>query len=152
MPPFCLTASARWRKGRADAGELKGALQLTGLCAQRDFINRARDTSLHLIEGMVDAVVFLQDPKNKGKVVQTLKRHLRFEKTEDAETSYDVLRRVATLEVDLRREAWKTTQRILSQVNPKVAQADLDQLLDRSLVASLEDNGFLPAMRKKIGN
>ena len=136
----------------ADAGELKGALQLTGLCAQRDFIHRARDTSLRLIEGMVDAVVYIHDPKNKAKVVQTLKKHLRFEKTEDAEMSYNVLRRVATLEVDLRREAWKTTQRLLSQVNPKVAQADLDQLLDRSLVTSLEDNGYLPAMRKKIGN
>jgi len=136
----------------ADAGELKGALQLTGLCAQRDFIQRARDTSLHLIEGMVDAVVYIHDPKNKANVMQTLKKHLRFEKTEDTEKSYDVLRRVTTLEVDLRPEAWKTTQRILSQVNPKVAQANLDQLLDRSLVASLENNGFLPAMRKTIGN
>ena len=84
--------------------------------------------------------------------MQTLKRHLRFEKTEDTEMSYDVLRRVTTLEVDLRLSAWKTTQRILSQVNPKVAQANLSQLLDTSLVTSLEENGFLPAMRQKIGN
>lgn len=136
----------------ADAGELKGALQLTGLCAQRDFIVRSRDTNLRLIEGMVDAVVYLHDPKNKAQVMQTLKKHLRFEKTEDTEMSYDVLRRVTTLDVDLRREAWQTTQRILSQVNPKVSQADLNLLLDRSLVGSLEENGFLPEMRKKLGN
>jgi ABC-type nitrate/sulfonate/bicarbonate transport system substrate-binding protein len=136
----------------ADAGELKGALQLTGLCAQRDFILRSRDTTLRLIEGMVDAIVYLHDKKNKANVMQVLKKHLRFEKTEDTELSYDVLRRVTTLEVDLRRDAWKTTQRILSQVNPKVAHADLDHLLDRSLVATLEQNGFLPAMRRKVGN
>ena len=152
--PYSFSAMAK-RAGYhslADAGELQGALQLTGLCAQRDFILHAHDTSLRLIEGMIDAVVYIHDPKNKANVMQTLKRHLRFEKTEDTEMSYDVLRRVTTLEVDLRLSAWKTTQRILSQVNPKVAQANLSQLLDTSLVTSLEENGFLPAMRQKIGN
>ncbi len=136
----------------ADAGELKGALQLTGLCAQRDFIAKNRDAALRLIEGMVEAVVYIHDQKNKSTVMQSLKKHLLFEKLEDTETSYDVLRRVSTLDVKLKPEAWKTTQRILAQVNPKVAQADLNQLLDRNLVASLEKNGFLPEMRKRIGN
>ena len=135
----------------ADAGELKGALQITGLCAQRDFILRSRDVALRLIQGMVEAVVFIHDLKNKADVMQVLKKNLRFDKLEDTEMSYDVLRKVATLEVDPDLEAWKTTQRIISQVNPKVGQADLNQLLDRSLIHGLEESGFLPEMRKRMG-
>jgi ABC-type nitrate/sulfonate/bicarbonate transport system substrate-binding protein len=136
----------------ADAGELKGALQVTGLCAQRDFILRSRDVALRLVQGMVEAVAYLHDTKNKANVMQTLKKNLLFEKLEDTEVSYNVLRRTATLEVDLKPEAWKTIQRILSQLNPKVGQADLNQLLDRSFVANLEESGFLPEMRKRVGN
>ncbi len=136
----------------ADAGELKGALQLTGLCGQRDFILQSRDLALRLIQGMVEAVVFLHDPKNKAEVMQVLKKNLRFEKSEDTEMSYNVLRKVATLEVDPGLEAWRTTQRIISGVNPKASQADLNQLLDRSLVRSLEESGFLPEMRKRLGH
>ena len=136
----------------ADAGELKGALQVTGLCAQRDFILRSRDVALRLIQGMVEAVVFIHDPKNKAEVMRVLKKNLRFEKLEETEMSYNVLRKVATLEVDLDLEAWRTTQRIISLVNPKVDQADLNQLLDRSLVRSLEESGFLPEMRRRMGS
>ena len=89
----------------ADAGELKGALQLTGLCGQRDFVLQSRDLALRLIQGMVEAVVFLHDPKNKAEVMQVLKKNLRFEKSEDTEMSYNVLRKVATLEVDPGLEA-----------------------------------------------
>ena len=135
----------------ADAGELKGALQVTGLCAQRDFILRSRDVALRLIQGMVEAVVFIHDPKNKAEVMRVLKKNLRFEKLEETEMSYNVLRKVATLEVDLDLEAWRTTQRIISLVNPKVDQADLNQLLDRSLVRSLEESWFLPEMRRRMG-
>jgi len=54
--------------------------------------------------------------------------------------------------VDPKPEAWKTIQRIISQVNPNAGQADLNQLLDRSLVANLEESGFLPEMRRRVGN
>ena len=118
----------------ADAGELKGALQVTGLCAQRDFILRSRDVALRLIQGMVEAVVFIHDPKNKADVMRVLKKNLRFDKLEDTEMSYDVLRKVATLEVAPELEAWKTTQRIISQVNPKVGQADPAAAVHEELV------------------
>ncbi len=136
----------------ADAGELKGALQLTGLCAQRDFIARSRDVALRLVQGLVEAVAYLHDPKNKANVMQTLKKNLLFEKLEDTEASYDVLRRTATLEVDPKPAEWKIIQRIISQVNPNAGHADLNQLLDRSFVANLEESGFLPEMRKRVGD
>src|SRR3990170_3622294 len=151
--PYSFSESAK-RAGfhsLADAGELKGALQLTGLCAQRDFILQSRDVALRLIQGMVEAVVFIHDPRNKTNVMQVLKKNLLFDKLEDTEMSYNVLRQVATLEVEPNLEAWRTTQRIIGGVNPKAGQADLNQLLDRSLVRSLEESGFLQEMRRRMG-
>lgn len=135
----------------ADAGELKGALQVTGLCAQRNFIAQSRSVATRLIEGMVEAVVFIHDSKNKAEVMRVLKKHLLFDNPEETEMSYNVLRKVATPEVDLDPKAWKTTQMIISRVNPHAGNADLNLLLDRSLVRALKENGFMAKMRKRMG-
>ena len=47
-------------------------------------------------------------------------------------------------------EAWKTYRRILARVNPKVQEADLEQIITGSVVRSLEASGFLLDMRKRL--
>jgi hypothetical protein len=47
-------------------------------------------------------------------------------------------------------EAWKTYRRILARVNPKVQEADLEQIITGSVAKSLEASGFLPDMRKRL--
>lgn len=136
----------------ADAAEIKRPLPVTGLCAQREFLLRSRDLVTRLIQGMIEAVVFAHSPRNKSDVMEVLRKNLRFDKVEDTEMSYRVLTQVSTLDVDLYAEAWKTIQRIVSRVNPKLGQVDLSHLLDRSFVRSLEESGFLPEMRKKMGS
>jgi hypothetical protein len=36
-------------------------------------------------------------------------------------------------------------------VTPKVAQLDINQIINVSFVKTLEENGFLPEARKKLG-
>jgi hypothetical protein len=67
------------------------------------------------------------------------------------EASYKVTRlQMPALDITPNPEAWRRIQRLLMRVNPKVQQADLEQLLVTSAVRSLEDSGFLPEMRKKL--
>jgi hypothetical protein len=47
-------------------------------------------------------------------------------------------------------EAWKTYRRIIARVNPKVQQADLEQIITAGVAKNLEENGFLPELRKKL--
>ena len=136
----------------ADAAEIKRPLPVTGLCAQREFLLRSRDLVTRLIQGMIEAVVSARNPRNRSDVMEVLRKNLRFDKAEDTEMSYRVLTQVSTLDVDLYEDAWRLTQRIVSRVNPKLGQVDLSQLLDRSFVRSLEESGFLPEMRKKMGS
>jgi hypothetical protein len=38
----------------------------------------------------------------------------------------------------------------MARVNPKVQEADLEQIITASVAKNLEESGFLPEMRKKL--
>jgi hypothetical protein len=103
-----------------------------------------------LIKGMIEAVVLIHDPSYRQDVMEILKKHLRLDKAEDVEASYKVLYTQTSLDVAPSLPAWKVQQKIVARVNPKVGQADVEQMLDGSFVRSLEQSGFLPEARKKL--
>jgi hypothetical protein len=82
--------------------------------------------------------------------METLKKHLRLSTDQDAETSYNSLRTVSTLDVAPDPEAWRNIQKYVSRVTPKVSQLDINQIINVSYVKTLEENGFLPEARKKL--
>jgi len=84
--------------------------------------------------------------------MEVLKKNLRLSKDEDIEASYKVTRQqMPSLDVACNPDVWRLIQRIVSRINPKVQEVDLDQLIVRSAVRSLEESGFMPEMRKKFG-
>ena len=85
----------------------------------------------------------------KGKLAATLKKHLRLTTDEDAETSYHSLRSITSLDIAPDAATWKNIQRISAKVNPKVAQVDVNEAINTSIVKALEDNGYLPEAKKK---
>jgi NitT/TauT family transport system substrate-binding protein len=135
----------------ANTAELKVPYQGTGICTRSDRIANSPDLIMRLVKGMVEGVVFIQDPRNKREVMEVLKKHLRLNTEQDAETSYNSLRTVSTLDVAPDPEAWKNIQKYVSRVTPKVAQLDVNQIINVSFVKTLEENGFLPEARKKLG-
>ena len=83
--------------------------------------------------------------------MEVLKRNLRLSKDEDIEASYKVTRQqMPSLDVAPNPEVWKLIRRLVSRINPKVQEVDLDQLIVSSAVRNLEESGFLPEMRKKF--
>ncbi|MGH7784235.1 MAG: hypothetical protein ACREO5_10395, partial [Candidatus Binatia bacterium] len=90
------------------------------------------------------------DSGNKLDVMKVLQKNLRLQKPEEVDASYRVLRLMATLDMAPNPAAYKTVQRIVAAVNPKIAQVDIDQIIDPSLVRSLEASGFITEQRKKI--
>jgi NitT/TauT family transport system substrate-binding protein len=134
-----------------NTAELRVPYQGVGICMRSDRIAGSPDLVLRLAKGMVEGVVFIQEPRNKRDVMDALKKHLRLSTDQDAETSYNTLRLVATLDVAPDPEAWKNIQRFVSRVSPKVAQLDVHQIINGSFVKTLEETGFLPEARKKAG-
>jgi len=46
--------------------------------------------------------------------------------------------------------AWKIVQKVIAKINPKVAQVELNQVLNVTAVRDLENSGFLAGARKKV--
>jgi ABC-type nitrate/sulfonate/bicarbonate transport system substrate-binding protein len=135
----------------ANTVELKVPYQGVGICARSDQIANSPELITRLVKGMIEGVSFIQDAGNKRDVMSVLKKHLRLSTDQDAETSYNTLRLVATLDVAPDADAWKNIQRFVSRVSPKVAQLDIQQIINGSFVKSLEETGFLPEARKRAG-
>jgi NitT/TauT family transport system substrate-binding protein len=131
-------------------GQLSVPFQSNVLCSSRAFVTKSPDLATRLVQGMIEAVPFIYDPDHKEEVKEILTRNLRFSKREDAEASYKVLRAMNNLEVAPHSEGWKTIQRLVSRVNPKVAQINLDDVLYPRIVQGLEESGFIPTLRKKL--
>lgn len=148
---FSSQAKRAGLRSLADGADLKTPFQGSTLCVQRDAIENSQDFIVRLLKGMIEALVFVLSPQYKDDTMQILKKNLRLATAEDLEASYKVLRLMTTLDVSPNWEAWTTMQRIVSRLNPKVGQVDLKQVLNGSFVRGLEETGFLPEMRKKLG-
>ena len=135
----------------ANTADLKVPYQGVGICTRSDRIANSPDLMMRLVKGMIEGVVFIQDPRNKREVMDILRKHLRLSTDQDAETSYSALRTVSSLDVAPDPEAWRNIQKYVSRVTPKVAQLDINQIINVSFVKTLEENGFLPEARKKLG-
>jgi len=102
------------------------------------------------MKGLAESTAFILDSGNKREVIKVLMKNLRLAKAEDGEASYRVLRLMTTLDLAPNPAAFKVVQRIVAKVNPKIAQVDLDQVLDSSFVRNLEASGFLAELRARI--
>jgi ABC-type nitrate/sulfonate/bicarbonate transport system substrate-binding protein len=135
----------------ADVGTVNMVFQLTVMCAPKDSTAVNHETMINLTKGLVDSLVFILDPANKRDVSEALKKNLRLSRDEDIEAAYKVSRlQMPNLDVAPNPEAWRTFRRLLARVNPKVQQADIEQIITSRIVQDLEANGFLPQMRKKL--
>jgi NitT/TauT family transport system substrate-binding protein len=132
-----------------NSSQMRVPYQGVGICTRSDRITTSPDLTMRLVKGMVDAVVYIHDPRNKRDVMEVLKKHLQLRTDKDAETSYESLRLVSTLDIAPDAAAWKNIQRFVAKVNPKVAQVDINQIITLSFIKTLEENGFLAEARKK---
>jgi ABC-type nitrate/sulfonate/bicarbonate transport system substrate-binding protein len=149
---FADMAKRAGARSLADVGAVKINYQATGICSQKDSSAVSPEIMLGLTKGLVEALVYIQDPNHKREVMEVLKKNLRLSKDEDIEASYKVSRQqMPSLDVAPSPDVWRLIQRIVSRINPKVQEVDLDQLIVTSAVRNLEESGFLPEMRKKFG-
>jgi len=135
----------------ANTTEMRVPYQGATLCTRSDRIKNSPDLIMRLVKGMVEGVAFIHDPRNKRDVAAVLKKNLRLSSDEDAERSFNSLRMVSSLDVAPDLEAWRNIQRLVARANPKVAQVDIQQIINGSFVKTLEENGFLPELKKKVG-
>jgi ABC-type nitrate/sulfonate/bicarbonate transport system substrate-binding protein len=148
--PSAAVARRGGMRSLVNSTEMRIPLQTVGLCGRNEHFANTPDLTMRLTKGMVDALVYILDPRNKREVAAVMKKHLRLSSDEDAETSYTSLRSISSLEIAPDPVAWKNVQRFTARVNPKVAQIDVNESINLSVVKALEDSGYLAEARKKV--
>jgi len=149
---FADMAKRAGARSLADLGAVKIVYQATAICSQKDSTAISPETMVGLTKGLVEALVYIQEPSHKREIMEVLKRNLRLSKEEDVEASYKVTRQqMPNLDVVPNPEVWKVIQRLVSRINPKVQEVDLTQLIVTSAARNLEESGFMAEMRKKFG-
>jgi NitT/TauT family transport system substrate-binding protein len=135
----------------ANSLELKVPYQGVGICTRSDRIAKSPDLIMRLVKGMAEAVVFIHSPRHKREVMEVLKKRLRLGTDQDAETSYNALRTVSSLDLTPDPEAWKNIQKYVARVTPKVGQLDIHQIINGNFVKTLEETGFIAEAKKRYG-
>jgi hypothetical protein len=89
------------------------------------------------------------DPANKELVSRLLASNLRLSNLADVEESYQAV--IANYEraPHTTLEGMKRLQKLLIQLNPKIAEVRVETLIDNSFMNKLESSGFIQSLYKK---
>jgi ABC-type nitrate/sulfonate/bicarbonate transport system substrate-binding protein len=114
---------------------------------------RTAATKPAVIEGYlkatIEAIALIADPANKELVSRLLASNLRLSNPADVEESYQAV--IANYEraPHTTVEGMKRLQKLLIQLNPKIAEVRVENLIDNSFMNKLESSGFIQSLYKK---
>ena len=157
--------------GSVDATTLRGAmgdlyankgytllynLKSAGVTLPQNMLVTTRRTATikpQVIEGYlkatIEAIALIGDPANKELVSRLLASNLRLSNPADVEESYQAVINNYERAPRISLEGMRRLQKLLTQLNPKIAEVRVDTLIDYSFMNKLESSGFIESLYKK---
>jgi NitT/TauT family transport system substrate-binding protein len=157
--------------GSVDATTLRGAmgelyankgytllynLKSAGITLPQNMLVTTRRTAAskpHVIEGFlkatIEAIALINDPANKELVSRLLASNLRLSNPADVEESYQAVIQNYERAPHTSVDGMKRLQKLLAQLNPKIAEVRVETLLDPSFMNRLESSGFIKGLYRK---
>ena len=131
-------------------------LKKTGVTLPQNMMvttRRAAANKRQVIEGqlsaMVEAIALILDPANKEIVTRLLATKLRLSNPADTEESYSAVIESYERAPHISVEGMKRLQKILAQINPKIAEVQVENIIESSFMNKLESSGFIQSLYKK---
>ena len=113
---------------------------------------RTAATKPAVIEGYlkatIEAIAIISDPANKELVSRLLASNLRLSNPADVEESYQAVISNYERAPHTTIEGMKRLQKLLIQLNPKIAEVRVETLIDNSFMNKLESSGFIQRLYK----
>ena len=157
--------------GSVDATSLRGAmgelyankgytllynLKSAGVTLPQNMMVTTRRTAAakpQVIEGYlkatIEAIAMINEPANKELVSRLLASNLRLSNPADVEESYQAVITNYERAPHTSVEGMKRLQKLLTQLNPKIAEVRVETLIDSSFMNKLESSGFIQGLYKK---
>jgi NitT/TauT family transport system substrate-binding protein len=101
------------------------------------------------LKTMIEAIAVTLDPANKELVTRLLVSNLRLTNPADAEESYLAVINSYERAPHTSLEGMKRLQALLVQINPKIAEVRVENVIDNSFMNRLESSGYIQSVSKK---
>ena len=101
------------------------------------------------LKTMIEAIAITLDPANKELVTRLLVSNLRLTNPADAEESYLAVINSYERAPHTNLEGMKRLQLLLTQINPKIADVRVENVIDTSFMNKLENSGYIQSVYKK---
>jgi len=102
-----------------------------------------------LMRGFVESIAYIQQPANKEIVLKSLMKSLRLKNLRDAETGYESLQWMYTLNIKPNVPGIVNMQRLLALSNPKVKNVKIEDVVDEAPWQRLEKSNFYRELTAK---
>ena len=101
------------------------------------------------LKAMIEAIAVTLDPANKEIVMRLLASNLRLTNTADAEESYHAVINAYERAPHTNLEGMKRLHKLMTQINPKIADVRVENAIDNSFMNKLETSGFIQSVSKR---
>ena len=125
-----------------DIGKAPIPYQGFGLATQRSYLRQNTQIVDSVLRGVVESIAFIQNPSQKEVVTRFLIKKLRLTSVQEAESGYQALQWLYSLDIKLNLKGIQNMQRLLVMTNPKVAGLKAEDVVDEAAVQRLEKTAF----------
>jgi hypothetical protein len=101
------------------------------------------------LKATIEAIAMIADPANKEVVSRLLASNLRLSNPGDVEESYQTVIQSYERAPHISLDGMKRLQKLLLQLNPKIAEVRVETLIDDAFMQRLEHSGFIQNLYKK---
>lgn len=125
-----------------DFGRAPIPYQGLALVARRSYLKQNPRTVDAILKGVLESVAFIQNPANREVALKSLVKNLRLSNTTEAESGYEVLQWLYSLDIKPHLAGIQNTQRLLAATNPKVAGVKAEDVVDENPAQRAEKTSF----------
>lgn len=112
------------------------------LAATRSYIKQKPQVIDALLRGVVESIAFIQRPTQKEIVIKSLTKNLRLKNPKDAESGYDALQWIYSLDIRPTLKGVENMHRLLALTNPKMKSVRSENVVDDEPVVRLQKSSF----------
>jgi ABC-type nitrate/sulfonate/bicarbonate transport system substrate-binding protein len=134
-----LARAGYWIPGEPDKIPLTG----TGLVVKADYLHNQAAISRNVLRSLIEGHAYVLNPGNKASVTEILTKRLGLTDPSAAADGYEDYVGGVVRKPYVGVEGLKNIQRFMKQRNPKIAELNLEKLIDESFLREFERSGFL---------
>lgn len=134
-----LARAGYWIPGEPDKIPLTG----TGLVVKADYLHNQVATTRNVLRSLVEGHAYVLNPANKSGAMEILSKRLGLHDPSAAADGLEDYVGGVVRKPFVGIDGLKNIQRFMKLRNPKIAELNLEKLVDESLLRDLDKNGFL---------